>query len=777
MTYGGVAVVCSINCVLQNGTIIQNNNTFNYAAYEMTYGNLFIEEGTIFQNNTRGFRAFRGGEVLVAGTESNPVRFNNNGIGFDITETNAIISYVSMIDNVQAISLSGLSSGNNPIINIEQAFIYGHSSTGIYISRTSGPVTVNVTRSIVSNNTVGIDGKLNSLNISSSCIIGNQYGASLANAINNWWGDPLGPGNETGSTGDIVSSDVTYTPWITTKPALNLWGNICDSTVLPTPDSNPPGILISLPPLVFTNSFGGDSEIYKSQALSYTQLTDNTFEDTNPSYSSDGQQIAFQSLRNSDLGIYVMNDDGTNEILVASNNAIEPDWYPSNSDIVFARGSDLYRVNTSGTPIESQLTNHGTGEVHNPAISNDGNWIVYEQEGSLQVIDATCTVSCVSTVLLSGTAHSYPAWSPNGLQLAWSSNDDLYTASVNYVNSIPQLTAITELIEANSPQNDTNPSWTSDGQSIIFESNRDGPRSLYQYDLVSSASASSAQVQQFSVQASISGGAFPIIQQSGEPDGIAVAQAPTGLIIILEIEEVDNGTTVINGVERDIIDDRYDGQIPISGENDIVTSVTSGDLVTISVKAINSTSQVATNIQIQLDNVQPMDIIYQNINTPQGTTFDSNSGLWIISEINGTSDPTAPTEIELVIIAQVNSSLPLESYRVVTTELAQPINIQHLQQSSNLEERVVTVACEGWVNSNIFESNVRIAPRLFLDASGQESITTNDAIPNFTEVGVLEYVIAEDLFLLGEDDDNLSDEDEAKIPYARGIAYEVLMEG
>src|SRR5690606_34240939 len=104
-------------------------------------------------------------------------------------------------------------------------------------------------------------------------------------------------------------------------------------------------------------------------------------EDTNPSYAPDGEKIAFQSFRSGAWGVYVVNDDGSNEVTVAPNNAIEPDWYPSGTSVVFARGSELYRVNTSGTPTESQLTNHGSGAAHNPAVSNDGNWVIYEHDG------------------------------------------------------------------------------------------------------------------------------------------------------------------------------------------------------------------------------------------------------------------------------------------------------------------------------------------------------------------------------------------------------------
>jgi len=62
------------------------------------------------------------------------------------------------------------------------------------------------------------------------------------NATFNWWGDPLGPRNATGSVvGDYVSDNVTYTPWLTVPHELD---EAAALSIYPT--SGPPGLYVGL---------------------------------------------------------------------------------------------------------------------------------------------------------------------------------------------------------------------------------------------------------------------------------------------------------------------------------------------------------------------------------------------------------------------------------------------------------------------------------------------------------------------------------------------------
>jgi hypothetical protein len=234
--------------------------------------------------------------------------------------------------------------------------------------------------------------------------------------------------------------------------------------------------------IVFSNSADGDDEIYLAYGSVVAALTNNSYDDVFPSYSEDGQRIAFQSFRNGAWGVYTINSDGTNEQAVALNNAIEPDWYADNNSLVFARGSGIYKAQANGTG-ESLLALHGSGQAKNPAISHNGEWIIYQLDNSLYIMDGACTASCSPSLLLSGGNYDFPAWSYNDSHLAFSLSNDIYVASVDYSGSIPQLNNIVPIEAANSAQLDTHPVWSREGDALFFESDRDGTSSLYKYAL------------------------------------------------------------------------------------------------------------------------------------------------------------------------------------------------------------------------------------------------------------------------------------------------------
>ena len=63
---------------------------------------------------------------------------------------------------------------------------------------------------------------------------------------------------------------------------------------------------------------------------SQTRLTFHLSSDARASWSPDGTNIAFQSIRDGDHEIYVMNSDGTNQTPITDNSAVDsyPRWGP-----------------------------------------------------------------------------------------------------------------------------------------------------------------------------------------------------------------------------------------------------------------------------------------------------------------------------------------------------------------------------------------------------------------------------------------------------------------
>jgi TolB protein len=99
-----------------------------------------------------------------------------------------------------------------------------------------------------------------------------------------------------------------------------------------------------------------------------TRLTNNPAEDFQPSFSPDGNRIAFVSDRDGDREIYVMNADGLNQTRLTDSLSFnfEPSFSPDGSKIAFESNREIYVMNADGSnPIN--LTN-------NPAFDQSPSW-------------------------------------------------------------------------------------------------------------------------------------------------------------------------------------------------------------------------------------------------------------------------------------------------------------------------------------------------------------------------------------------------------------------
>jgi Tol biopolymer transport system component len=94
------------------------------------------------------------------------------------------------------------------------------------------------------------------------------------------------------------------------------------------------------------------------------RLTTNSWVDSYPSWSADGQKIAFQSHREGSQGmdIYIMNADGSNQTRLTNNTS--PDYFPiwlGNGKIAFTSERDgnteIYIMNADGSD-QTRLTNN-----------------------------------------------------------------------------------------------------------------------------------------------------------------------------------------------------------------------------------------------------------------------------------------------------------------------------------------------------------------------------------------------------------------------------------
>jgi Tol biopolymer transport system component len=119
-----------------------------------------------------------------------------------------------------------------------------------------------------------------------------------------------------------------------------------------------------------------DFEIFGMNAngTGLTQLTNNTASDTQPNFSPDGSQIAFQSTRDGNFEIYVMNKDGTGQTNLTKDPADKvdsdrfPAWSPDGTKIAFTRGvnfnvGEIWTMNADGSGTPTNLTENTVGDI------------------------------------------------------------------------------------------------------------------------------------------------------------------------------------------------------------------------------------------------------------------------------------------------------------------------------------------------------------------------------------------------------------------------------
>lgn len=144
--------------------------------------------------------------------------------------------------------------------------------------------------------------------------------------------------------------------------------------------------------IVFHSGRDGNFEVYSMNAdgTGQTNLTRNDASDALPAVSPDGKKIAFNSDRDSGVGVL-------------------PDIYVMNID-----GSDVKRITTS------------PGQEAGPAWSPDGKQIVYHAglPTALGIFRMNADGTGVTrlTPLGDRSFNAFPVWSPDGKRIAWSSN-------------------------------------------------------------------------------------------------------------------------------------------------------------------------------------------------------------------------------------------------------------------------------------------------------------------------------------------------------------------
>ncbi|HXJ65759.1 MAG TPA: PKD domain-containing protein, partial [Actinomycetota bacterium] len=233
--------------------------------------------------------------------------------------------------------------------------------------------------------------------------------------------------------------------------------------------------------IAFTSDRDGNYEIYTiAPDGSETNLTnDSSSDDASPSWSPDGQTIAF--VRGYEL--YAMDPTGGNQHKLANLpfGAQSPTWSPSGSQIAFSGyspdgGEDIYVMNVDGTGLRNltgtSQTTGGPSNEYTPDWSPDGHKILFVSDRESPVAGETAGTYVFDLRDDSQTKltdDGGASWSPDGTKVVFlrGRNDgysDIYTASLS---DLAHPTKVTD-----DPSVNYYPRWSPDGTKVVFSSNR-----------------------------------------------------------------------------------------------------------------------------------------------------------------------------------------------------------------------------------------------------------------------------------------------------------------
>jgi Tol biopolymer transport system component len=191
------------------------------------------------------------------------------------------------------------------------------------------------------------------------------------------------------------------------------------------------------------SQFSDDIYVSPLDAETPQQLTFRRGDDGQPAWSPDGRRLAFKTAQAGSNQLAVINADGTGETLLTRTFRFsegQPAWSPDATKLLYRR-----------TP-------------ENPLVQNGDTWVL-DVAGSAK--DPTQPVT--QPVLLRTGDERYPSYSPDGTQIAFrgdldlvepSGDEEIYVMNADGTN-VRQLTSNGDF--------DSAPSWSPDGQRILFE--------------------------------------------------------------------------------------------------------------------------------------------------------------------------------------------------------------------------------------------------------------------------------------------------------------------
>jgi cysteinyl-tRNA synthetase len=226
----------------------------------------------------------------------------------------------------------------------------------------------------------------------------------------------------------------------------------------------------------------GDRCSYHDAAVNLTP--DSTADDQNPAFSPDGKTLLFSSKRNgsgANLNLWKMDlltsqaDPLTDDLNADNVNMPGSSWNSASNKICFAStqsgNEEIWTMAPDGTNLQ-QIT-HTNNTVHDraPTFSPDGKLVSFQSDQYRGWEIYTIDVESLQTgKLTNNTADDWkPNWSSTRDKIVFQSNRDgnweIYTMNSDGTD-VRNIT--------NDPADDTDPSWSPDGTKIVYASTHGG---------------------------------------------------------------------------------------------------------------------------------------------------------------------------------------------------------------------------------------------------------------------------------------------------------------
>ena len=163
----------------------------------------------------------------------------------------------------------------------------------------------------------------------------------------------------------------------------------------------------------------------------------------------------------------------------------QPTWSPDDKRIAFTRDGQVFVIDASGKNERRVVAKLPPGlhwPANSPAWSPDGKRLAFSGTRDVLPVD----LATRRIVNLTRSQHSWqgnfsPAYSPDGKTIAFSRNTDAFNADIFLMQpNGKKMRRLTQTTGTHDEQGEeAMPSWSPDGRTLVYVSNRDGNFELY----------------------------------------------------------------------------------------------------------------------------------------------------------------------------------------------------------------------------------------------------------------------------------------------------------